>query len=111
MNKVRIRKGDVVEVISGPRQERGKRGEVIKVSPKARRVTIQSVNVHKKHQRQYQTQGRTLQAGIIEFEMPMDISNVMVVCPSCDEASRLGIQREDGEVKRICKRCGGPIDK
>ena len=109
--KLKIRKGDVVEVISGHRDDKGKRGEVIKVLPKNRRVTVQGVNVRKKHQRQYQTQGRTLQPGIIELEMPINLSNVMLVCPSCDEPSRVGVQREADEVRRVCKRCGALIDK
>lgn len=108
--KVKIRRGDVVEVISGHRGDKGKRGEVIKVLPKERRVTVQGVNIHKKHQRQYQTQGRTLQPGILELELPVDVSNVMLVCPSCDEPTRVGVRREDGEARRYCKRCEADID-
>jgi large subunit ribosomal protein L24 len=109
--KLKIRRGDVVEVISGHRDDKGKRGEVIKVLPEKRRVTVQGVNVRKRHQSQYQTQGRTLQPGIVEFESPVDISNVMLVCPSCDEPSRVKIQRVDGGPQRVCKRCGGLMDK
>ena len=82
--KVKIRKGDTVEVISGRREEIGNRGEVIKVMPKAHRVVVQGVNIRKKHQRQMQTQaGRNIQPGIVEFEGSLDISNVMLVCPKC----------------------------
>lgn len=109
--KVKIRKGDVVEVISGSFEDKGKRGEVIKVSPKKSRVTVQGVSIRKKHQSQVQTQGRSMNPGIIEFEGSIDISNVMVVCPSCDEATRVGIQRdEDGLPHRVCKRCEAQID-
>jgi large subunit ribosomal protein L24 len=48
--------------------------------------------------------------GIIEFEGPIHISNVMLVCPSCGKASRVGITREDGEKRRVCKRCEALID-
>ena len=109
--KLKIRRGDIVEVISGHRNDKGKRGEVIKVLPEKRRVTVQGVNVRKRHQSQYQTQGRTLQPGIVEFESPIDISNVMLVCPSCDEPSRVKIQRVDGDPQRVCKHCGGLMDK
>ena len=65
----------------------------------------------KKHQGDVQAQGRNLSPGIIEFEGPMDISNVMLVCPSCDEATRIGIRRnEDGAAHRVCKRCEAEID-
>lgn len=108
--KVKIRKGDTVEVISGREEYLGKRGEVIKVLPDVSRVVVQGINLRKKHQRQVQTQGRTMNPGIIEFEGPIDISNVMLVCPKCNEATRVGLQREEGESKRICKRCQALID-
>lgn len=109
--KLKIHKGDVVEVISGRWEDKGKRGEVIRVLPKANRVVIQGVNMHKKHQSQIQTQGRTLSPGIIEFEGPMHISNVMLVCPTCDEPTRVAIQRKDGKAIRVCKKCQALIDE
>jgi large subunit ribosomal protein L24 len=108
--KTKIKKGDIVEVISGRLQDKGKRGEVIKVLPKNHRVVVQGVNLRKKHQSQVQTQGRTMSPGIIEFEGSIDISNVMLVCPKCDEPSRVGIQRERGEIQRVCKKCDALID-
>lgn len=108
--KFKIRKGDTVEVISGRWEDKGKRGEVIRVINKKDRVVVQDVNMRKKHQGQVQTQGRTMTPGIIEFEGSVHISNVMLVCTKCDEATRVGIQREKGEVYRVCKRCDGLID-
>lgn len=108
--KSKIRKGDTVEVISGRRDDKGKRGEVIRVIPEEHRVVVQGVNIRRKHQRQVQTQGRTMNPGIIEFEAPVDISNVMLVCPKCNEASRVGIQRDGDEVQRLCKNCGALFD-
>jgi large subunit ribosomal protein L24 len=107
---MKIRKGDEVEVISGRWEDKGKRGEVIRVLPKESRVIVQGVNLRKKHQSQVQTQGRTLTPGIIEIEGSIDVSNVMLVCPKCDEPTRVGIQREDGEAIRVCKRCEALID-
>lgn len=112
--KVKIKKGDIVEVISGREIDRGKRGEVIRVLPDEGRVVVQSVNVRKKHQKQQQVQGRTLNPGIIEFEAPLHISNVMLVCPKCDEAVRVGVQRdEEGAARRVCKNkdCGAILDE
>lgn len=102
---VKIRKGDIVEVISGGMEDKGKRGEVIRVMPTERRVVIQGVNMRKKHQRQVQTQGRTITPGIIEFEAPVSISNVMLVCPSCSQPVRVGLVRSETGVQRICKKC------
>jgi large subunit ribosomal protein L24 len=86
--------------------DKGKRGEVIKVLPDEGRVVVQGVNIRKKHQRQTQSRGRTLNPGVIEFEAPIDISNVMLVCPKCDEPTRVSIQRDEDEVRRLCKKCG-----
>jgi large subunit ribosomal protein L24 len=108
--KLKIRKGDKVIVISGRWEDKGKEGEVIRVLPKASRVVVQDVNMRKKHQSQVQTQGRTMNPGIIEFEGSIDISNVMLVCPKCNEPTRVGIQREDGEALRVCKKCQEFID-
>lgn len=108
--KAKIKKGDTVEVISGRSEDKGKRGEVIKVIPDEHRVVVQGVNIRKKHQGQYQAQGRSMSPGIIEFEAPIDISNVMLVCPSCNQASRVGIQRDEEGPHRVCKRCDALID-
>ncbi len=102
--KVKIRKGDTVEVVSGA--DKLKRGEVIKVLPDDGTVVVQGVNLHKKHVSQVQAQGRNISPGIIEFELPVNISNVMLVCPKCDEPTRLGIRREGDEIIRVCKHCG-----
>jgi len=108
--KVKIRKGDTVEIISGREEDKGKRGEVIKVLPDESRIVIQGVNMRKKHQRQVQTKGRTLTPGIIEFEAPVSIANVMLVCPKCNQPTRVGIQRQDNEVQRVCKNCQSLFD-
>jgi len=105
--KVKIRKGDTVEVIAG--RDKFKRGEVIKVLVNEGRVVVQGVNIRKKHQSEIQAQGRNLQPGIIEFEAPIHISNVMLVCPVCDETTRVGIKREPDRVSRVCKKCGSEI--
>ncbi|MBN1146480.1 MAG: 50S ribosomal protein L24 [Anaerolineales bacterium] len=108
--KVKIRKGDTVEVISGRFEDKGKRGEVIRVLPEERRVVVQGVNLRKKHQREVQTQGRPLSPGIIEFEAPVSISNVMLVCPVCDKPTRVGILRSEDGVQRVCKSCQAQFD-
>lgn len=108
---VKIRKGDTVEVISGKLEDKGKRGEVLTVMTKARRVVVQGVNIHTKHQRQVQTQaGRNIQPGRIQFETPMDISNVMLVCPKCSKPTRVSVQRDETGAHRVCKQCEAVLD-
>jgi len=109
--KIKLKKGDTVEIVTGPRNDKGRRGEIIRIIPKKNRIVVQGINMRKKHQRQFQAEGRTMEAGIIEFEGTMDISNVMLVCPRCDEPTRVGIERdEDGHVSRVCKQCEAHID-
>jgi large subunit ribosomal protein L24 len=105
-----IRKGDQVEVITGKEQNKGKRGEVIRVLPKENRVVVQGINIHTKHQRQVQSEGKTINPGIVKLEGPIDASNVMVVCKKCNQPTRVSISRESNKAVRVCKRCGGLID-
>jgi large subunit ribosomal protein L24 len=104
-----IKKGDTVEIISG--EDLGLRGTVQRVLPKENRVVVAGVNIVKKHQRPVRAGRQEVQAGIIEFEAPIDVSNVMLVCSHCDERTRVGFTRqEDGRRVRVCKRCGEVID-
>ncbi len=106
--RTKIKRGDTVEVISG--RDKGTRGEVLKVLASEAYVVVQGVNIRKKHQRQVQAAGRTMTPGIIQYEAPVDISHVMLVCPKCGEPSRVGIQREEGRSQRVCKNCDNVID-
>ena len=109
--KVKIRKGDTVEVISGKLDDKGKRGEVINMMPTAGRLVVQGINIRTKHQKQVQTQaGRNIQPGRIKFEAPLDISNVMLVCPKCSKTTRVSVQRDDTGSHRVCKQCEAVID-
>jgi len=108
--KVKIRKGDTVEIISGKADNKGKRGEVIRVLPDESRLVVQGVNIHTKHQRQVQTQGRTINPGRIQFEAPLSIANVMLVCPKCNELTRVAVQQDENGSHRVCKKCQALID-
>jgi large subunit ribosomal protein L24 len=108
--KVKIRKGDTVEIISGKIEEKGKRGEIIKVLPDEKRVVVQGLNIHTKHQKQVQTQGRTINPGRIKFEAPLDISNVMLICPKCSQPTRVNVQHNEDGTHRVCKKCQALID-
>ena len=105
----RIRKDDTVEVISG--DERGIRGTVLRVLPKENRVVVSKVNMVTKHQRPQQAGRSQMQVGRIQFEAPIHLSNVLLVCPHCNEATRVGNQiLDDGRKVRVCRSCGEAID-
>ena len=105
----KIKKGDTVEIISG--NDRGVRGVVQRVLPKKDRAVISGVNIIKKHQRPTRAGRSEVQAGVIEFEAPIHMSNVMLVCPQCDEPTRVGFtQQEGGHKVRVCKRCGEAVE-
>jgi len=106
--KQKIRKGDRVIVVSG--KDKGTVGEVIRVIPDESRVIVQGVNLCIKHQSQTQSRGKTIPAGKIEFEAPIDISNVMLVDPVDGKPTRIRIEREGGQPVRIAKRSGTKID-
>ncbi len=106
---IRVKKGDTVEVIAG--DDRGQRGQVLRVLPKKNRVVVSGVNLVKKHQRPVRAGRGQIQPGIIQFEAPIHLSNVMPVCPHCKEPTRVGFSHlEDGRKVRICKRCGQAMD-
>lgn len=104
----RIKTGDEVEVIAG--KDVGDRGSVISVLKKENRVVVEGVNILKKHQKAQQAGRQQVQAQIIEFEGPIHLSNVMLVCPTCDEATRVGFRSaDDGTKTRYCKKCDADI--
>lgn len=107
---MRIKVGDEVEVISG--DDKGLRGTVQRIHPKANRLVVNGINMVKKHQKPRPTGGRTpTQGGIIEFEAALEASNVMLVCPHTGEPTRIGIRRdEDGRIIRYSKKSGEDID-
>ena len=109
--RIKIRKNDLVEVIAGNAEDKGKRGEVIRVMPEESRVVVQGINMRTKHQRQVQSQGRTVNPGKVRFEAPISISNVMMVCKKCNKLTRVGLLREGNVTKRVCKECGALIDE
>jgi large subunit ribosomal protein L24 len=99
--KLRLKKGDRVIVLAG--KDVGKQGEITRVLPEKGRVIVAGVNVAKKHQRATKA---TSQGGIIDKDMPIDISNVALVCPSCDRATRVGYRVDEDAKHRVCKKCG-----
>ena len=110
MSSARIRRDDQVKVMSG--KDKGKRGKVERVvreRTREDRVVVAGVNIVKRHTK---PNPRVMQAGIIEKNAPLFISKVMLVCPSCDKATRVRTDMTPGGKKaRFCKHCGEAIDK
>ena len=104
----RIRKGDQVMIISG--KDRGKTGTVLSVMPKKERVTVEGLNMIKRHQRPTQTASGQRGGGVIEREGPIHVSNVMLVDPKDGKPTRVGIAIEDGRRLRVSKRSGAHLD-
>ena len=106
MNKLHVRKGDTVQVLTG--RDRGKQGEVLRTIPATGRVVVEKVNLVKKAMRPTQ---QNPQGGISTLEGTIDASDVMVVCPQCKKPTRVGHRKnDDGRSVRTCKKCGKDID-
>jgi large subunit ribosomal protein L24 len=101
MAGMKIKKGDRVRVLSG--KDRGREGTVTKSLPREGKVIVDGINVAKKHQKPTRS---TMQGGIIDKDMPIDVSNLAVLCPK-DGPVRVGYQIDgDGTKVRVCKKCG-----
>ena len=108
MPKMKIRKDDQVEVISG--KDRGTRGRVLRVSRPNSMVLVEGVNLVKRHTRA--NPQKNIQGGIVEREAEIHVSNVMLVDPDTDKPTRIGSKvLEDGSRVRIAKRSGAVLDK
>ncbi len=106
MTKLSIRTGDLVKIIAG--KDKGKEGKVLSVVPYKQRVLVERINIMKKATRPTQ---RVPAGGILEIEGPIHVSNVMLLCPSCSQPTRISRRREEGSRIRVCKKCGNDIDK
>ena len=119
---MRVKQGDMVQVISG--KDRGKQGRVVEARPKDRRVIVENLNVVKRHTRPKPIKdssrmggAQVAPGGVIDKPSPLDVSNVMIVCPVCRRPTRVGVRFKDvkgSQVRvRVCKRadCGQDIDR
>jgi len=118
---MRIKKGDLIQVLAG--KDRGKQGRVLEARPRDRRVIVENLNTAKRHTKPRPVRDSTrmgganiIPGGIVERPMPLDVSNVMIVCPTCKQPTRVGVKVKElkGETVRVrvCKRdgCGQEID-
>jgi large subunit ribosomal protein L24 len=101
---MRLKKGDTVMVIAG--KDAGKESTISRVLPSKNKVQVEGVNTAKRHTK---PSGGTMQGGIIDKDMPIDVSNVMIVCEKCGP-TRIGHRFDDeGKKRRVCAKCGGDL--
>lgn len=101
MKSMHIRKGDTVQILKG--KDAGKRGKVLKVDPESRRVVVEGINRARKHMRPSKSNP---QGGVVDWELPVQVSNVMLVCVGCDRPTRVKRIRAGGRsITRVCKKC------
>lgn len=105
MNKLHVKKGDTVVVLSG--KDKGKQGKIISAIPKKAQVVVEDVNKVKRHSK---PSLKTPQGGIISKEMPLNVCKVQLVCPACNKPTRIAHKSVDGKNLRICKKCGEVVD-
>ena len=105
MENMNVKTGDTVVVITG--KDAGKKGKVLKVSPKTHRIVVEGVNIVTKHHKARTAQDKSEKRKV---EGSIDVSNVMIVCPKCGKATRVKHQVVDGKKIRVCK-CGSSLDE
>jgi len=111
-HRIELKKEDTVRVISG--RDKGKSGRVLRVDREQGRILVEHVGMIKRHTRP--NPSRQIKGGIAERESPIAVSNVMIVCPGCNKATRIGHhvdQLPGGRTRRtrVCRKCGQTLDK
>ena len=107
VTKLHVKKDDTVEILAG--KDKGKTGKILKVLTEKGRVVVENINMVKRHTRPNQQNN---EGGILEKEASVEISNVQLVCSSCNTAARTGMRTlDDGSKVRFCKKCNEIVDK
>jgi large subunit ribosomal protein L24 len=101
---MRLREGDKVKVISG--KDAGKESRISKVFPKKDQVIVEGVNTAKRHTR---PRGQTMQGGIVDKDMPIHVSNVMIMCEDCGRPVRISYRVDEHGKHRVCPKCGSDL--
>ncbi len=106
---MQLRKGDVVEVITG--EERGRQGKILRIEwhdkTKSYRAIVEGINLAKRHQR---TRGPDKPGGIVDLPNPINVSNLALICPKCGKRAKVKREEHEGRRVRVCKVCNEIID-
>ena len=112
LQRLDLAPGDNVVVVAG--KDRGKQGEVLRTLPREGKIVVRGVNILKRHTKAGRSAGgtRAMQGGIVDFEAPLAYSNVMLVCPSCNQPTRIRhTVLESGARALQCVKCGEPYER
>ena len=101
---MRIKKGDNVKVLSG--KDRGKTGKVIKAYPGTGKIIVENINLVKKHKRSRQSNEKSER---ITMPAPINVSNVLLICPKCSKVTRVGVKFVANKKVRVCKKCEAEV--
>ncbi len=101
---MKLKKNDQIIVLYG--KDKGRKGKIEKIFPKTNKVLVPGVNIYKKHMK---PQGEGRPGGIIDKVFPLPVANVELLCPKCNQKTRVGYQVTKGEKQRICKKCGSTL--
>lgn len=101
MAKLNVKKNDTVVILSG--KDKAKQGKIITALPKSSQVIVEGINKVKRHTK---PNLKAPQGGILDKEMPINVSKVMLICPACNKPTRVSHKLVDGKNNRVCKKCG-----
>ena len=101
---MKIKKDDTVKILAG--KDVGKKGKVLSVHPKNNRISVEGINIHKKHVR---PKNENQKGQIVEVARSINASNAQIVCPSCNKPTRIGMRENKGKKERFCKKCNSSI--
>jgi large subunit ribosomal protein L24 len=104
MTGLRIKKGDLVQVIAG--KFKGRQGKIVQALPSDRQVMVEGVNLVKRHRKPLTQRDP---GGIVDVIKPVDVSNVQLVCPACGKLTRVGYEMKDNKKVRVCKKCHATV--
>jgi large subunit ribosomal protein L24 len=112
LRRLDLAPGDPVIVVAG--KDKGKQGEVLRTLPREGKIVVRGVNILKRHTKAGRSAGgnKAIQGGIVDFEAPLDYSNVMLVCPTCSKPTRIRhTVLESGEKALLCIHCDEPYER
>lgn len=101
---MKLKKGDNVLVVSG--KDRGRKGKVLEILPRERKIVVEGVNIHKKHTKP-KRQGQ--KGEMVLIPSPLDVSNAKIICTKCAKPARIGYKATAEKKYRVCKKCGEEI--
>ncbi len=108
MAKIKLKKSDMVIVVRGKKEDRGKTGKIMKILPEKNRVVVEKIHIIKEYVRA--NPQKNIQGGIVDREGSLPMSSVMFFCKECEQGVRIGFKLAEDSKQRICKKCGVVLD-